>query len=373
MATFIPIDSGTGPNVAVDNVGTNNYQVMKLMAVVSGSTGVFWTGAVTVSNTPSVTVSTGTIAVSSLPAISGSVSILNTPTITVSTGTVSIAVLPAIAGSVSIINTPTITVSTGTVTIAGNIATISNVLTVGTLLGTVAVSGGGGGAQYTVNSTNMAATATGSIILGIQSGATTARGMAISTTGGLIIASMPALGGGQQYDHASTSIAATGTGTLIIGVQSGATTARRLVLSTSGQILAVVTGTLTALPSGTQSVTVVNVLSATGVVVASITTGTVTNIPTAYTTFTGGRLVVAADNVATTAASIAVRQVHINALPGNTSTVVVGGAAVTAAATSVNGIILQPLQGITLHVDDINKIFIISNSSGNGIAYAYLN
>lgn len=112
MAT-IPINSGTGPQIAVDTIGTQNFQVVKIMQAADGATA-------------------------------------------------SLASVLSVSGTVSV----------GTIT---------------TLLGTVAVSGGGGGAQYPVNSTGMGSTATGTVILGMQTGATTGRGIALTTSGQALV------------------------------------------------------------------------------------------------------------------------------------------------------------------------------------------
>src|SRR3990167_2616006 len=105
------------------------------------------------------------------------------------------------------------------------------------------ISGGGGGQQYPASSTGMGATGTGTLVIGVQSGATTGRALALSVTGGLHIASMPAVGGGQQYSVANTDMGATATGGVLLGIQ--ATTARAIELTVSGGIANVATiGTL---------------------------------------------------------------------------------------------------------------------------------
>lgn len=259
----IPINSGTGPGVAVDLVGTDNYQVVKIMQAASGATA----------------------AMGSTLAVSGTVSVSNSVTITPS-GTQSVSV-------VNVLSASNVTIA-GTVAVSGTNTALQggawNIGTVTTLLGTVAVSGGGGGAQYPVDSTTMAATATGTVILGMQSGATTARGLALTTTGGIFniqtVATITTLlgtvsvsggGGGVQYSQGTTSIAATGTGTILFGIQS--TTAFAVGITGSNQMLVSVANVVSA--SGvtvasitTGTVNVVNVLSASGITVASLTTGT---------------------------------------------------------------------------------------------------
>ena len=188
----IPINSGTGPKVAVDLVGDTNYQVVKLMTATDGSTGDLFTGTVAIS-----------------------------------------------------------TIATGTVNISGNIATVSNILTVGTLLGTVAVSGGGGGQQYAAGSTAMAVTGTGNMIIALQTGATTGRSLVVTTTGALVVAFVTT----QAVTAANITVASVTTGTMnVVNVLSAANIT----------VASVTTGTMN----------VVNVLSAANVTVASVTTGT---------------------------------------------------------------------------------------------------
>jgi hypothetical protein len=153
--------------------------------------------------------------------------------------------------------------------------------------GTVFVTGGGGGTQYPIGNTALGSTGTGTIAIGIQQGATTARGLLLTTTGGLAhLATVSTLlgtvsisgtvdgtfGGGVQYINAETAIGATGTGTLFIGVQSGATTSRAIVVTTTGAQHTFIVGT--------PAVTAANVT------IASITTGTV-NVATGLLNISG--------------------------------------------------------------------------------------
>jgi hypothetical protein len=141
----IPINSGTGPNVAVDPVvsgtSTSNLQIVKIDQGASGTTGGIYTalaisgtvtaGAITTGTvsvaTGTIDIATGTVTVASVATIAtGTVSIINTPTITVSTGTVAVESVATIAtGSVSVVNTPTMTVSTGTVDISNTPSVIA--------------------------------------------------------------------------------------------------------------------------------------------------------------------------------------------------------------------------------------------------------
>ena len=320
--TQIPINSGTGPNVAVDTCGTGNVQIVKVMQAADGNTASLATtlaisGSMSVINTPVITatisnnplvvtaanvtiasITTGTVSVVGTPAVTaanvtiasittGTVSVVGTPAVTaanvtiasITTGTVSVVGTPAVTaanvtiasittGTVSVVGTPAVTaanvtiasITTGTMTVLGNFlytnagtalgTTGQGILVIGLQSGAttarglaISVTGGlhiasmpavGGGQQYSVANTDMGATGTGTLFLGIQTGLTTARAMALSVTGGLHIASMPAVGGGQQYSVANTDMGATGTGTIFLGIQTGLTTARAMALSVTG-------------------------------------------------------------------------------------------------------------------------------------------
>ena len=89
-------------------------------------------------------------------------------------------------GTIFVANTGVQSIS-GTITsIPSNTGTLSNVLTVGTLLGTVAISGTvdgtfGAGKQYIQDTTTIGVTGTGTLFIGIN--ATTARALTLSATG----------------------------------------------------------------------------------------------------------------------------------------------------------------------------------------------
>ena len=156
------------------------------------------------------------------------------------------------------------------------------------------VSGGGGGVQYTINTTAIAATGTGTLFLGIN--ATTLKAIAIGATGGLsnvvnvqVVQTVSTLlgtiaisgtvdgtfAGGQQYSVAQTTPGATGTGTIFLGIQS--TTARAVRLAVDGTMFVSHTGTavvsITNIPAVTVNTGTVDVVSLPAI------TGTVTSIP----------------------------------------------------------------------------------------------
>lgn len=315
----IPINSGTGPKVAVDLVGTDNYQVVKIMPFTDGATGAIWTGNVNVT-TGTVNV-IGVISASNVTVASvatGTFTVAGTPTVTASQGgTWNVATITTLLGTVAvsgggggaqytqdttgIANTATGTIILGIQSTTARALTLSatgdpgvrqigtwNIATLTTLLGTVSVSGGGGGAQYTKDTTGAGDTATGNVMLGIQS--TTARALALSASGdpGVrqvgawavttlttllgTIAVSGTVDGIVQFAKDTTAGIDSGKGVIVLGVQ--ATTARALALSASGDpgVRQIGTWNISAVTTGT--VNVVNVLSASGVTIASVTTGT---------------------------------------------------------------------------------------------------
>ena len=241
--------------------------------------------------------------------------------------------------------------------------------------GTVFVSGGGGGVQYTRDTTAIGATGTGTIVLGINS--TTLRGIKVTADGTVFVTNagtqvisgtvtaVPSntgtianvltvgtmlgtlsisgtvdgtFGAGQAYIVGETSIGATGTGTLFIGVN--ATTARAIKLTADGTLFVtnagtqVISGTVTAIPSNTG--TVANVLTVgtlLGTVLMSQSgTGNVTIAGTPTVTASqGGTWNIATvstllGTVAVTAAGVTIASITtgtVTALPSGTQTVVV--------------------------------------------------
>ena len=181
-----------------------------------------------------------------------------------STGAGSLPAGTANIGAVSIV------AGTATQTILG-IVSVTNTAGPFTISGTVSnIPITTQGPYYQQNATAIAATGTGVLIMGVQSGATTARGWAFTTsaaghvfvdnsitmagtaviTGSVtatLVASAPAgdqlmgtvnniqvVTAGPYYQQNATAIAATGTGVLVMGLQSGATTSRAMMITTSG-------------------------------------------------------------------------------------------------------------------------------------------
>ncbi len=128
---------------------------------------------------------------------------------------------------------------------------------------------GGSVQQYVVGSTSMGATSTGVVFIGIN--ATTARAIKVDSSG---VVAVSGGGGGVQYSVGATDMEATGTGTMFIGIQSGATTGRAMLVTTTGSPMITFVGT--------PAVTAANVT------IASITTGTMSVIPIAGTSTLGG-------------------------------------------------------------------------------------
>lgn len=109
----IPINSGTGPGVAVDLVGTDNYQVVKIMQAVAGnsaslSTLLTITGSVGIAGTPAVTAANVTIA----SIATGTVNVVNV----LSASNVTVASLTT--GTVNVVNTVAVTQPTQNIKMA---------------------------------------------------------------------------------------------------------------------------------------------------------------------------------------------------------------------------------------------------------------
>lgn len=290
----IPINSGTGPEVATDLVGTDNYQIVK---VIQGAAG-------------------ATVGMGNAFVVTGSVSV-GVSTLTATTGTFSIT------GPVFVTNTG-----------------VFNVATITTLLGTVSVSGGGGGVQYPINDTSMLATGTGTLILGLQTGATTSRGIAVTTTGAQFVV-FPAA---QIVTAANVTIASVTTGTMnVINV-----------LSASGVTIAsVATGTMN----------VINVLSASGVTIGNITGSSVYTVAgTALGTTGQGFLILGIQTGSTAAQPIAVSTTGYsyiaNVVTGTMN--VVNTVAISGSASVINTVAISGSASV------INTVTITGSASMSG-------
>lgn len=168
----------------------------------------------------------------------------------------------------------------------------------GTVTGIVAASGtqdvnivaGGAITQYQQNATAIGATGTGVLIMGIQSGATTSRALVITTSGDqrafVVNTAAVTIAGGTSdvnllsplYQQGGTAVAATGTGVLLMCIQSGGTTSRALAITTSAAAhvfvpdTVTIAGTVTALAAGTQTISgsasIINTVAVSGSVTA---------------------------------------------------------------------------------------------------------
>jgi hypothetical protein len=124
---------------------------------------------VNVSNTPSVTVASGTVDISGTPNVaitSGTVDIGNTPAVTINSGTVDIGNTPSVtvaSGTVDIGNTPSVTVDTsgGAVDVSGTVD-IGNTPSVTVSSGTVDI---GNTPAVTINTSGGAVDVTGSVTI----------------------------------------------------------------------------------------------------------------------------------------------------------------------------------------------------------------
>ncbi len=110
----IPIISGTGPGVAVDLIGTDNYQIVKIMQANLGTTAslssaIVVTGVITNGGTVTITGTVGSLMLQRLDNVNDSIlmygaqtgSAINQPIAVSTTGGLYVASLPAISGTVT--------------------------------------------------------------------------------------------------------------------------------------------------------------------------------------------------------------------------------------------------------------------------------
>jgi hypothetical protein len=69
--------------------------------------------------------------------------------------------------------------------------------------------------------------------------------------------------------------------------------------------------------------------------------------------------------------SVACRMVQVQARPENTGVVVVGSSGVVASASTRRGIALVPGASVALRVTDLNKLYLDSAVSAEGVSYVY--
>ncbi len=277
----ILINTGTGPVVATELIGTAYHQKMRLTVGASGTDKSLVLGQTVAASSIPVVIATdqstlNVAIVSFTPTITATVS--NTVTIT---GTVT--GLPSGTQDVSIIGTPTITVGNN-ITITGTsvvsvvntpvvTATISNNPLVVTAAN-ITVASITTGSVSVINTPVITATISNNPLIVTASGVTIASvttivGMPVLSASNVTIASVTtgtvsALMS-PVYGNTETGIGATGTGVLFIGVQSGATTSRAIVVTTTGAQHAFVANTPT-----------VTLSTALALTVGLITTGTIT-------------------------------------------------------------------------------------------------
>ena len=93
------------------------------------------------------------------------------------------------------------------------------------------------------------------------------------------------------------------------------------------------------------------------------------------TSFTSGRAVVTTAGTAVPLAGVStpITQVIVTAEIDNTNTVVIGGSGVVAALLTREGTPLEAGDSVTIDIDDLNKIYIDSLVSGEGVTFNYFN
>ena len=94
----------------------------------------------------------------------------------------------------------------------------------------------------------------------------------------------------------------------------------------------------------------------------------------AITTVSDGiRTTTAGTAVALLASATTCKKITITALPNNTDLVVIGGTTVVASSDGRRGVPLFSGSSLTLEIDDVNKVFIDSIVTGEGVSFIYLN
>lgn len=79
----------------------------------------------------------------------------------------------------------------------------------------------------------------------------------------------------------------------------------------------------------------------------------------------------AGTSVQLSATSVACRMVQIQARTENTGVIVVGSSSVVASASTRRGIALVPGASVALRVTDLNKLYLDSTVSAEGVSYVY--
>ena len=92
-----------------------------------------------------------------------------------------------------------------------------------------------------------------------------------------------------------------------------------------------------------------------------------------HTVSDGNRTVTAGTALPLITASTPCKKLTVTALPNNTDLIVVGGQTVVASSDNRRGHTLFAGSAITLEIDNVNKIFIDSIVTGEGVSFIYLN
>lgn len=86
----------------------------------------------------------------------------------------------------------------------------------------------------------------------------------------------------------------------------------------------------------------------------------------------GRKTVSSAGTAEALGASTTIRRLIVSALLTNEDVVVIGGSTVVAAAGTRRGIALLPGQSFDMSIDDINKVYVDSINSDEGVSFVYL-
>jgi hypothetical protein len=226
-AGYMAIDASGHQQVDILTIPVISATNVTIASIATGTVSVVSMPVISATNVTIASITTGTVSVVSMPVLSAA----NITVASITTGTISGTVTALAAGTqnVTMVGTNTVTVSNNPlICTAANITVAS--ITTGTISGTVTALPSGTQNVSVVN----VLSATGVTIASITTGTVNIAG-SVSVSGAIAA---------PLYSVGDTSMAATGTGMMIIGVQSGATIGRGLALTTSGQALAqVATGT----------------------------------------------------------------------------------------------------------------------------------
>lgn len=269
MADNISVTPGTGADVGADLIGGILFQRVKLIVGADGTND----GDVAAANPLPVTISSGTVTISGVVAVTGSTTIVGTVTVTGSTsvintvavtGNTAVLNVVSVTGNTAVLNVVSVTGSTSvismpTVTITGSTTVIGTVTVTGStsVINTVAVTGSTtvlGGTAGTAGTNVISVQGIASMVPVTVTGSTTVIGT-VTVTGSTSVINTVTVTGSTSVLN---TVAVTGNTTVLNVVQNGGvaislgagasdTGTRRVVLpNDQGKTFVVTCGTLSA-------------------------------------------------------------------------------------------------------------------------------